>query len=402
MTRNVPFYSDRLGYVSAINESLGRMDAINTKDLNGNHSYGKWQIYGGGTMQRYLKSMAQMGGEHARIAARLNQFKVNSPEFDRQWKLEAQAHPELLEQSQYQFIKATHYDPLVKGFNPELQKAINSNRGLQEALWQASVLGPGAARGLFNKGWKEGGGDIRKLVDVVYRDMHKYQQSYIRQNPTHLPVLLRQHEASKGKVIDILNDSSRNGMVVGMPGQAPVAPVQTANSAPAPIVQKPTGIPTDSYNNIGTTAAAGFSGGFPLTNSSPYWNPWEAQRNQIMFFPTPYTPESDKRILEYLRAMNATPQNANLHAFNALTAEAPSPAPAQATNLNTPVQPAQPTNTPQPQSSWGLKTPGTQYTLGNFAPNTYNPSNTNSSFGSPRANQVSLLNSLASQGFNDF
>ena len=34
---NVPFYSDRLGMVSARNESAGRNDAINTNDLKGIH-----------------------------------------------------------------------------------------------------------------------------------------------------------------------------------------------------------------------------------------------------------------------------------------------------------------------------------------------------------------------------
>ena len=216
---NVPFYSDRLGMVSARNESAGRNDAINTNDLKGIHSYGKWQIYGT-NIPRYLRSMAQMGGEYANIAARLGQYKVNSKAFDAAWRKEARAHPDLIENSQYQFIKATHYDPVLKKLAPDLQNAINSNRGLQEALWQATVLGPAAAKGLFNKGWKEGNGDIRKLVDVVYRDMHNYQKSYIKEHPNHLPTLLRQHETSRKLIRGILDDPKRNGMLAGVPGKA--------------------------------------------------------------------------------------------------------------------------------------------------------------------------------------
>lgn len=210
---NVPFYSDRLGMVSARNESAGRNDAINTNDLKGIHSYGKWQIYGT-NIPAYLRSMSRLGGEYANIAARLGQYKVNSKAFDNAWRNEARAHPDLIENSQYQFIKATHYDPVLKKLSPDLQNAINSNRGLQEALWQATVLGPAAAKGLFNKGWKEGKGDIRKLVDVVYRDMHHYQRSYIKEHPDHLPILLKQHNVSRGIIQDILNDPKRNSMLV--------------------------------------------------------------------------------------------------------------------------------------------------------------------------------------------
>lgn len=228
---NVPFYPDRLGMVSARNESAGRNDAINTNDLRGIHSYGKWQIYGT-NIPRYLRSMAQMGGEYANIAARLGQYKVNSKAFDNAWRREARAHPDLIENSQYQFIKATHYDPVLKKLAPDLQNAINSNRGLQEALWQATVLGPAAAKGLFNKGWKEGNGDIRKLVDVVYRDMHNYQKSYIKEHPNHLPTLLRQHEVSRKLIRGILDDPKRNGMIAGVSGKTNAnVPAQSSGSS---------------------------------------------------------------------------------------------------------------------------------------------------------------------------
>lgn len=223
----VPFYSDRLGMVSARNESAGRNDAINTNDLKGIHSYGKWQIYGT-NIPRYLRSMAQLGGEYANIASRLGQYKINSKAFDDAWRREARAHPDLIENSQYQFIKATHYDPVLKELAPDLRNAINSNRGLQEAFWQATVLGPAAAKGLFNKGWKEGKGDIRKLVDVVYRDMHNYQKSYIKEHPNHLPTLLRQHDVSKKLVMDVLNDPQRNSMLV----DSQQAPASNANPLP--------------------------------------------------------------------------------------------------------------------------------------------------------------------------
>ena len=201
---------DRLGWVSEANESRGNDAAINYKDLSGFHSYGRWQIYGGGTMQKYLPFMAKMGGEFAQIAERLGKFRINSAEFDRQWKLEAKRNPYALERSQYEFLKATHYDPVLKSFSKPLQEAIGKNRSLQEELWQAVVLGPGAAKGLFNRGWKEGGGDVETLIRVIYRDMHKYQRKYIAENPEHLPVLLKAHLRSLERVLSILRDPEKN------------------------------------------------------------------------------------------------------------------------------------------------------------------------------------------------
>ena len=202
--------SDRLGWVSEANESQGDDAAINYKDLSGFHSYGRWQIYGGGTMQKYLPFMEKMGGEFAEIAKRLSKFSINSAAFDKQWKIEAKRNPYALERSQYEFLKATHYDPVLKGFSKPLQNAITNNRALQEALWQSVVLGPGAAKGLFNKGWKEGGGDVETLIKVIYRDMHKYQRKYIAENPDHLPVLLRAHQRSMERVLAILASAEKN------------------------------------------------------------------------------------------------------------------------------------------------------------------------------------------------
>lgn len=112
-------------------------------DDSGGTSYGKWQLATGpGTMQKYLEWMKGRGGKEAEIAQQL----INAGDISdvngkaaQLYKQYAAENPELMEESQRQYILKTHYNPLFNKLSPEMQTKINSSKTLQEILWSTAV-----------------------------------------------------------------------------------------------------------------------------------------------------------------------------------------------------------------------------------------------------------------------
>lgn len=124
----------RLGDISAYFESGNTSRSVGTISFNksdpGGKSYGKYQIATRtGTLKKYIAWSvfnAEFQGVHPASA-----------EFDAIWKRLAEEKPIEFEQDQYNFIKATHYEPVARaakdmGFNLK-------DEGVQEALFSIGV-----------------------------------------------------------------------------------------------------------------------------------------------------------------------------------------------------------------------------------------------------------------------
>lgn len=69
-----------------------------------------------------------------------NGLKSGTPEFAEKWKAIAKADPDKFSQVQHDYIKATHYDPVVNGLksNLKLDAEARSN-ALQQVIWSTGV-----------------------------------------------------------------------------------------------------------------------------------------------------------------------------------------------------------------------------------------------------------------------
>ena len=122
-----------LGGVSAKYETGGKGAGTISSGRGdpGGKSYGTYQLASKtGTLQKYLeqsKYKDQLGGE------------VNSQEFQDNWKKLAKENPEF-GQDQHDFIKKTHYDPVMSDFKKQSgMESLENMPGLQDALWSQSV-----------------------------------------------------------------------------------------------------------------------------------------------------------------------------------------------------------------------------------------------------------------------
>lgn len=153
-----------LGSISARYESGNRgVHAISSGQGDpGGASYGKYQLASNtGTLNRYLKDSG--------YAAQFQGLKPGTKGFNDKWK-ELAANDPKFGQSQHDFIKRTHYDPAAAkagklGFNME-------NRGVQDAIWSASVQHGGVNRILERAaktpGWERMNDEekLRRLYEV--------------------------------------------------------------------------------------------------------------------------------------------------------------------------------------------------------------------------------------------
>jgi hypothetical protein len=76
-----------------------------------------------------------------------------------------------LQQSEHEFIKATHFDKGVSGLKDKnLQDMLGKSKALQEVMWSTSVQhGGGGASGIFNKVFKEGMTE-EDLIKSIYAE----------------------------------------------------------------------------------------------------------------------------------------------------------------------------------------------------------------------------------------
>lgn len=129
-----------LGALSQKYESSGNPATIanNAGDIGGK-SYGTYQLStSSGNAQTFAN---KYGGAFKGL-------KVGTAAFDNAWKAEASRNPKAFASAQHNYIKATHYDPVLKA-NPWLSKYP---RAVQDAVWSTSVQhGVGGAKNILNK-----------------------------------------------------------------------------------------------------------------------------------------------------------------------------------------------------------------------------------------------------------
>lgn len=137
------YLDQQIGALSARYESAGDYSIIGDNPGDpGGISYGKWQIATRtGTMATY---MSWLEDNYPQVAARLNnaggiQAAVRGdPRFREAWRIVMSE--EEGQNSQRDFIGASHYDPAVRDIRQELGIDVSSrSRTLQDVIWSTSV-----------------------------------------------------------------------------------------------------------------------------------------------------------------------------------------------------------------------------------------------------------------------
>lgn len=140
---NIEFI-EGLGILSEKYESNGEPGIIanNEGDIGGK-SYGAWQIASGvGTMDSFLRWLKDYD---INLYDRLNGAKIKDnnkygSNFDKEWKKIADEDSDYFYQVQWCFIKATHYDPVVKYFRDKgIIDFDKRSWTLRNVVWSTSV-----------------------------------------------------------------------------------------------------------------------------------------------------------------------------------------------------------------------------------------------------------------------
>lgn len=146
--------------------STGRGDA-------GGVSYGSFQMTSkpsGGTVKRFISDSAFP------FRDRFRGLTPGTPQFSAAWKKIAAAEPDEFKNSQHEFIKRTHFDPLVQKIIREDGLNVLTRSGtLQDVIWSTAVQhGPGndvvhRALRTLNIGPADPGFD-RSLIVAIYAE----------------------------------------------------------------------------------------------------------------------------------------------------------------------------------------------------------------------------------------
>ncbi len=149
----------------------------------GGVSYGAYQLAsseaGGRQVQAFLKSL-----EGARWADRFKGMDQTQPSgaFAQEWKRIAASEPDEFFQAQHDYIKRTHYDPVVQKVQHATSLDINQrSRALQNVVWSMSVQHSRAAN-LVTDAMQQVGpqGNLsnaaydRKLINQLYAVRNTY------------------------------------------------------------------------------------------------------------------------------------------------------------------------------------------------------------------------------------
>jgi len=130
-----------LGSLSAHYESGKRGSSAVGYDLKGGTSYGKYQI-SSSTMPKFVSWLKAQGGQAAQVANRLanaGPFNTMSTSggVPTEWKKIVDEG--LMGNYEHEFIKKTHFDPVVNALKPSLQDRIAKSKALQDVVWSTAV-----------------------------------------------------------------------------------------------------------------------------------------------------------------------------------------------------------------------------------------------------------------------
>jgi hypothetical protein len=139
----------------------------------GGVSYGSYQMTskpGGGTAKRFVSA------PDFPFRSRFAGLVPGTPSFSAVWKSLASTNREEFQSSQHDYIKKTHFDPLVqKIINEDGLNVLTRSHALQDVVWSTAVQhGPGSKiphRALANVGLTPGdAGFDKKLIVAIYNE----------------------------------------------------------------------------------------------------------------------------------------------------------------------------------------------------------------------------------------
>lgn len=110
--------------------------------------------------------------------AQLSKYKVGSSGFDSTWKTLAKGGS--FAQSQHNFIKATHYDPVVSKIKGTLDVA-KYPRAVQDMIWSLGVQhGTGGASSVIKNAGVKTGMSASEVIKRVYNERMKVDKYFSR------------------------------------------------------------------------------------------------------------------------------------------------------------------------------------------------------------------------------
>lgn len=144
----------------------------------GGKSYGTYQIATNtGTMNSFMKYLQRT---NSRIYNGLGRYSIGSSGFDQAWKQLAAADPEF-EKLQHNFIKGSHYDPVVQNLRGLGLDINNRSSALQNAVWSMGVQhGSGGATGIFKAAGITNNMSDRDIIIKIYNERMKVDKYFSR------------------------------------------------------------------------------------------------------------------------------------------------------------------------------------------------------------------------------
>lgn len=162
--------------LSAHMESGRQGSAAIGYDTNGGTSYGRFQISSkAGSMDSFIGFLEKQGEQGAQAAKALREAgPANTGGKDGTMP---QVWAQLVKQGaitdevQEQFIRQTHYDPVLAGQSEEFKSALNSDPRIGQALFSTSVQHrAGAASRMAKSAWDKSGGKTEQFISNLYND----------------------------------------------------------------------------------------------------------------------------------------------------------------------------------------------------------------------------------------
>jgi LysM repeat protein len=164
-----------LGQLSAKYETGGRGPGVVSTGAGdaGGASYGSYQMTSkpaGGTVKRFVSQ------PDFPFADKFRGLTPGGPQFTAAWKQLAKTNGDEFQAAQHDYIKQTHFDPLVKKIiNEDGLNVLTRSHALQDVIWSTAVQhGPGNSiphRALANvKLGPEDAGFDRAFINAIYAE----------------------------------------------------------------------------------------------------------------------------------------------------------------------------------------------------------------------------------------
>lgn len=281
--RPTKFKYDGIGSMSAWFESRANPGIVSSGAGDyGGASYGAWQLASNsnvGTLQNYLKA--------SKYGREFEGLRINSPEFKAKWVEIANRDPAGFLKDQEDFIKRTHYDPVVRNLKTRLGLDVEKRSdALKSTIFSVSVsLGTKMAtnaitNALASRGLNPATANDEEIISAIYDYEAANVASTYRSSSYSIQESRRKRAMSeKGLALSLLSESPNKGEApkTTVEGGAPVEPTAPAQQAPsAPVDSQFTKVSTQSDSELGTFHKASYEttkrGDSSITNVSQVTN----------------------------------------------------------------------------------------------------------------------------------